>query len=84
MTQQGLGQTLNQAIEAVNVSIETFLGASHMTVAELGAVGVGSTIKLNAEPGELVELRVNGVAIGRGEIVAVGDRFGVRVTDVGP
>jgi len=71
-------------IDNVDVTIETYLGATSMTVAELNALKPGGVIALGAGLNDLVELRVNGVTIAHGELVAVGDRFGVRITAVAP
>ena len=42
----------------------------------------GGIVALEAGLNEMVELRVNGVTIAHGELVAVGDRFGVRIVKV--
>lgn len=69
-------------IDNVGVTIETYLSEASMTVAELNALQIGETITLEAALNQVVELRVNGVAIAHGELVAVGDQFGVRITAV--
>ena len=66
----------------VDVKVETYLGETSMTIAQLNAIKAGGVIALDATLNELVELRVNGVTIAHGELVAVGDKFGVRVTSV--
>lgn len=71
-------------IENIDVTIETFLGETTMTIGELNSLKVGSVISLDVALTEVVELRVNGVRIAHGELVAVGDRFGVRVVAVAP
>lgn len=71
-------------LDAVDVKVETFLGETTMTVSDLKAMRAGSIITLNASLNEIVELRVNGVRIAYGELVAVGDQFGVRVISVAP
>lgn len=69
-------------IENVQVSLEAYLGEARLTVAELGALGQGSVIPLEAALNRAVELRLNGVVVGAGELVSVGDRFGVRLTEL--
>lgn len=69
-------------IDAVEVTLEGFLGSARMTVAELTALKVGSVVTLDAALNAPVELRLNGVVVARGELVAVGDRFAVRLTDI--
>jgi flagellar motor switch protein FliN/FliY len=74
----------NTLIDAVGVSVETYLGAAQLTVAELNALSSGSLVSLDAALNTPVELRVNGVAIARGELVAIGDKFGVRIIAISP
>ena len=46
------------------------------------ALGEASVIELDRQAGELLDVFVNGTLIGRGEVVTVGDRFGVRMTEL--
>lgn len=69
-------------VNHVDVRIETYLGATSMTIAALNALTPGSVVTLEAALNALVELRVNGVTFAAGELVAVGDKFGVRIVSV--
>jgi flagellar motor switch protein FliN len=69
-------------LDNVDVRIETFVGETKMTLAQLNTLKAGGVVALDATLNEMVELRVNGVAIAHGELVAVGDRFGVRIVKV--
>lgn len=69
-------------IEQVGVTLEAFLGDAKMTVGELAALKQGATVELDTELGQAVELRLNGVTVARGELVAAGDRFAVRLVEV--
>lgn len=71
-----------ELIDAVEVALDGFLGGARMTVAELSALEKGSVITLDATLNSAVELRLNGVAVARGELVAVGDNFAVRLTEI--
>jgi flagellar motor switch protein FliN/FliY len=77
-----LGSINPKLIETVNVTLEAFLGEARMTVAELTALKQGSIIPLDASLNQAVELRLNGVAVARGELVAVGDSFAVRLIEI--
>lgn len=77
------GRTLAaRMIDDVEVEIEAFVGATRMTVAELGALKPQSVVALDAPLNRAVELRLNGVVIAQGELVAVGDKFGVRLSEI--
>lgn len=71
-------------IDAVEVALDGFLGSARMTVAELAALKEGSVVALDVPLNGVVELRLNGSAVARGELVAVGDRFAVRLTEIAP
>lgn len=49
---------------------------------ELLALGESSVIELDRQANELLDVLVNGTLIGRGEVVMVGDSFGVRMTEL--
>lgn len=77
-----LGKINPRLIETVSVTLEAFLGEARMTVAELTALKDSSVVPLDAALNQSVELRLNGVAVARGELVAVGDSFAVRLTEI--
>ena len=72
----------SKLIESVPVELEAFLGSARMTVAELTALKPGAAISVETPLNGAVELRLNGVAVARGELVAVGEKFGVRLTEI--
>ena len=72
----------SKLIENLGVELEAFLGAAPMTVAELTALSPGAVVALDAQLNTPVELRLNGAAVARGELVAVGEKFGVRLTEI--
>lgn len=80
----GAAPVRSALVNHVDVQIETYLGATSMTIAELNALTSGSVVTLDAALNGLVELRVNGVAFAQGELVAVGDKFGVRIVSAAP
>lgn len=70
-------------VDHVHVDVEVLLGAARLTIAEMTALTEGSVVEVDRLISEAVDIRVNGRVIGRGEIVTVGDKFGVRVTQIG-
>ncbi|MBV9439666.1 MAG: flagellar motor switch protein FliN [Candidatus Eremiobacteraeota bacterium] len=64
----------------LNVTAE--LGASKMLVRDVLRLGAGSVVALDRAAGAPVDLLVNERLVARGEIVAVDDKFGVRVTEL--
>lgn len=76
------GRINPKVIDSVGVALEAYLGEARMTVAELTALKEESVVSLDAALNQAVELRLNGVAVARGELVAVGDSFAVRLTEI--
>ena len=68
--------------DAIDLTLEAYLGDSRLTLAGLQELKGGSLVTLSAPLNALVELRLNGVCVAEGELVAVGDQFGVRITGV--
>lgn len=58
------------------------IGRTKMPINDLLKLTQGSIIELNKMAGEPVEIYVNGKLMGRGEVVVVNDRFGVRLTEI--
>ncbi|MBO9714806.1 FliM/FliN family flagellar motor C-terminal domain-containing protein [Sphingomonas sp.] len=72
----------SKLIGNVGVELRAFLGGAEMTVAELEALGAGTVVRLDTPLNATVVLELNGVGVARGELVAVGDKFGVRLTEI--
>lgn len=60
------------------------LGERHLTLQELSSIGVGHVFDLGLSPHNGVNLRVNGLRVGEGEIVEIDGRLGVAVTRILP
>jgi flagellar motor switch protein FliN/FliY len=68
--------------KGVTVAIEARLGQTEMTIDSLMSLRAGSTVILDESIADHVDLYVNGVVVARGEIVAVDDRFAVRIVEL--
>jgi len=66
----------------VRVSLQAKLGEVSLSVDELLKLRSGSVVTLNRQMNDLVDLRLHDAVIGRGEIVAVGDNFGLRIVEI--
>jgi flagellar motor switch protein FliN/FliY len=66
----------------VPLSVTAELGTCKMSVEEVLKLGTGSVIELDRLAGGPVDLLVNNKLIARGEVVAVDENFGVRVTEL--
>jgi flagellar motor switch protein FliN/FliY len=67
----------------VPVWLSVELGRTEIEIREVVNLGRGSMIELDRGPGAPLDVRVNGVLIGRGEIVLINDeRLGLRFLEV--
>ncbi len=87
MTEPGIAaasasQINPKLIDSVEVALDAFVGSARMTVGELVMLKAGATVSLDATLSAAVELRLNGAAVARGELVAVDGHFAVRLTEI--
>ncbi len=66
----------------VSLALSAELGRRTLRLGELLKLGPGSVIDLDRRADAPVDLLVNGRLVARGEIVAVDERYGVRITEV--
>lgn len=66
-------------LEDLKADIEVVFGKATLTLKELGALEKGTLLPLDELCDDLVDIFVNGSKIGRGEIVAVDNHFGVKI-----
>lgn len=69
-------------IKNAEVELEVIVGTRKVTVKELYSLKVGSTVSLQRLLSEPVALVLNGKTIAHGELVAVDESFGLRITDI--
>lgn len=69
-------------LQDVDVRLTVEIGSTTLSLRELLALGESSVIELDRQAGELLDVLVNGTLIGRGEVVTVGDRFGVKLVEL--
>ncbi|HEY3500320.1 MAG TPA: flagellar motor switch protein FliN [Polyangiaceae bacterium] len=66
----------------VPVAITVELGRRTVKIAEVLRLGPGSVLELEKANGEPLDLYVNDRLIARGEAVVIGERYGIRLTEV--
>ena len=67
----------------VPLELSVELGRVTLSLRELaGRLGPGSVITLGKMTGEKLDVRVNQRLVARGEAVAVGERYGVRIVEI--
>ncbi len=79
---RGLVTSLDFVLDVpVRLSVE--LGRTEIPIRDVVNIGRGSIIELDGTPGAPLDVRVNGLLIGRGEIVVINEeRLGLRFVEV--
>jgi len=67
---------------SVPLKITAELGTCKMLVQDILKLGTGSIVELDRLAGGPVDLLVNDRLVARGEVVAVDEKFGVRITEL--
>ena len=77
----GMHENIGMIIDMpLQVTVE--LGKVRMSIKEILAFTLGSIVELDRMAEDLVDVKVNGKLIARGEIVVVDENYGVRITDI--
>lgn len=66
----------------IPVKVVVELGKARVQLGELLRMGTGAVLELEKSAEEPLEVHVNGKLIGRGEVVVLNDRFGIKLTEI--
>lgn len=66
----------------IPLDVEVVVGSTTIQIRDLINLGPGSVLELDRETTEPVDIKVNGKLIAKGELVVVGEKFGVRITEI--
>ena len=66
----------------VPLSVSVEIGKTKRKIKEIVDFGQGTVIELDKQAGAPVDIVVNGQLIAKGDVVVIGDNFGVRVTEI--
>ena len=72
-----------EQFRAVAVEVTVWIGKTRKTLGELAQLRPGDVIALDSAIGAPVEILLNReVVIARGDVVDMGDQYGVRITEI--
>jgi len=66
----------------IPVVLSMEVGQTRMSIGEVLKLSKGSVVELQRMADEPLDVLVNGTLVAHGEAVVIGERFGVRLTDV--
>lgn len=71
-----------KVLENIEVELTVEVGRAEITIRDLLRLNEGSVIELDRLAGDPLDILVNGTKIARGEVVMIGERFGVRFGEI--
>ena len=69
-------------LENIAVKLTVEVGRAELTIRDLLRLSEGSVIELDRLAGDPLDVLVNGTPIAKGEVVVVGERFGIRFGEI--
>lgn len=66
----------------VNVHMTVEVGNAQITLQDLLRLNEGSVVELDRMAGDPLDILINGTQIAKGEVVVVGEKFGIRFGDI--
>lgn len=82
---EGAGQAGNTSLDSLmdlSLPVTIEFGRTTMLVQEVLAMGVGAVVQLDRMVGEPIDIYVSDRKFAEGEVVVVGEHFGVRITKI--
>ena len=71
-----------KVLENIDVMLTVEVGRTEITIRDLLRLNEGSVVELDRLAGDPLDIMVNNTKIAKGEVVMVGDRFGVRFGEI--
>ena len=71
-----------RVLENIEVQMTVEVGNTEIRIRDLLRLNEGSVVELDRLAGDPLDILVNGTMIAKGEVVMVGERFGVRFTEI--
>ena len=69
-------------LENIDVALTVEVGKAEIKIRDLLRLNEGSVIELDRLAGDALDILANGTMIAKGEVVMVGERFGIRFTEI--
>ena len=83
VAEQGSAAVSNlRVLENIEVKLTVEVGNTEIKIKDLLRLNEGSVVELERLAGEPLDILANGTKIAKGEVVMVGEKFGIRFTEV--
>jgi len=87
-TELGVGATDEEGSQNLDflldipLEVTVELGRTKLIINDMLRLTQGSVVELSRNAGDTVDIFVNSKLLGKGEVIVVNDRFGVRITEI--
>ena len=71
-----------KVLENIDVELTVEVGRTEITIKDLLRLNEGSVVELDRLAGDPLDILVNNTKIARGEVVMIGERFGIRFGEI--
>ena len=71
-----------KVLENIDVEMTVEVGRTEITIRDLLRINEGSVVELDRLAGDPLDILVNNTKIAKGEVVMIGERFGVRFGEI--
>ncbi|MDA9100122.1 flagellar motor switch protein FliN [Planktomarina sp.] len=71
-----------KVLENIDVEMTVEVGRTEITIRDLLRLNEGSVVELDRLAGDPLDILVNNTKIAKGEVVMIGERFGVRFGEI--
>ena len=71
-----------KVLENIDVMLTVEVGRTQITIRDLLRLNEGSIVELDRLAGDPLDILVNNTKIAKGEVVMVGERFGIRFGEI--
>jgi len=71
-----------KVLENIDVELTVEVGRTEITIRDLLRLNEGSVVELERLAGDPLDILVNNTKIARGEVVMIGERFGIRFGEI--
>ena len=71
-----------KVLENIEVKLTVEVGSTEIKIRDLLRLNEGSVVELDRLAGDPLDILANGTTIAKGEVVMVGERFGIRFSEI--
>ena len=81
-SEENVGYDNLRILENIEVNLTVEVGSAELKIRDLLRLNDGSVIELDRLAGYPLDILANGTMIAKGEVVMVGERFGIRFSEL--